>query len=715
MVTGDVFGPPLAAFIRGDLDLKPEVPPTANLGRLLCSLDSELLAAIALMPLLDGWARGWNWEKQSTGTVFLEVGRELEAHLDTELTERERGLAGAWLVDCATTMSYFDYDAAGFPIVAPDWEDRVSECREVLLRRHPIHLAHEKEPPPWTTWRQRFPGRMPATFVRDWRPETRQAIEQAFKNPNWEHPRALNALQRMPLELDPMIVDLVGRFAIKIEDAKGKLKWKLVNGEGDQELWVDRWTNFYNLVQADLDEAHYWLGRPFWLTYNTDKRGRIFSLQHLHFGREDHVRAMFRFHKGEKLGPDGLYWLAVHVANCEGTADKFTWNERVAWVEANYPRIESIGTARDPGAVFEDWRDADKPFAFVAACREYVAAKADPENFTTHLPVSFDHTCSGIQHLAMIMRDEKAGALVNVLDADRPQDIYLAVARQLKDAIDAAKGEFADWWKAVFAQLSERDRRKLLKRPVMTYAYAAEKNSRQQQIAEEYYKLRRKNRFKNKVPEGAFGYLANEAEKVIEELLPAPAKFMRWMKEFARYHAERGDVLTWTNPTGFPVRNAYHVPQEPRRVSLQRGGVRIRFNLADGATKEISMEKTLRSAAANFVHSMDASHLVRVVNAAADPVEGIKDILVVHDSFACHAPRAVRLNQIIRRELATMYQAGTASTKSLISDVVRHYDPISNLCGANRIKQMPAPPNLIPPPLGDLDPMDVQSAEWACI
>ena len=169
MVTEDVFGPPLAAFIRGDLDLKPDTPPTPNLGRLLYSLDPETLSAIALMPLLDGWARGWDWEKQSTGTVYLEAGREFEAHLDTELTERqlgrteltdlELGLAGAWLVKCATTMSYLDYDGAGFPIVAPDWEPYVSECRKILLRRHPVHLAHETEPPPWTGWRQHFPGR----------------------------------------------------------------------------------------------------------------------------------------------------------------------------------------------------------------------------------------------------------------------------------------------------------------------------------------------------------------------------------------------------------------------------------------------------------------------------------------------------------------------------------------------------------------------------
>jgi len=37
--------------------------------------------------------------------VLWAVGR-------TKLADEELGLAGAWLVTCATTMSYLDYDAA---------------------------------------------------------------------------------------------------------------------------------------------------------------------------------------------------------------------------------------------------------------------------------------------------------------------------------------------------------------------------------------------------------------------------------------------------------------------------------------------------------------------------------------------------------------------------------------------------------------------------
>jgi hypothetical protein len=35
---------------------------------------------------------------------------------------------------------------------------------------------------------------------------------------DWEHAKAVSALRRVRLEIDPMIVDLVSRFANKIKD-----------------------------------------------------------------------------------------------------------------------------------------------------------------------------------------------------------------------------------------------------------------------------------------------------------------------------------------------------------------------------------------------------------------------------------------------------------------------------------------------------------------
>ena len=61
----------------------------------------------------------------------------------------------------------------------------------------------------------------------------------------------------------------------------------------------------------------------------------------------------------------------------------------------------------------------------------------------------------------------------------------------------------------------------------------------------------------------------------------------------------------------------------------------------------------MNAAAPNLVHALDASHLIRVVNAAAS--EGITSIAVVHDSFGSLAPQARELHRIIRTQFAVLY------------------------------------------------------------
>ena len=97
--------------------------------------------------------------------------------------------------------------------------------------------------------------------------------------------------------------------------------------------------------------------------------------------------------------------------------------------------IEAI--AADARGTFEDWIRASDPFQFVAACLELAAAWADP-NFETHLPIGFDGSCTGIQHLSLLVRDEQAGKLVNLIATDRPRDIYADVAAYVQDSLNVA-------------------------------------------------------------------------------------------------------------------------------------------------------------------------------------------------------------------------------------------------------------------------------------
>jgi DNA-directed RNA polymerase, mitochondrial len=78
------------------------------------------------------------------------------------------------------------------------------------------------------------------------------------------------------------------------------------------------------------------------------------------------LRAVFKFVKGVRLTEKGLSWLEVHCANSHGATDKESFDERRKWVDNKRDKIREI--AADPFGTFKNWRKADKPFAYVAAC-----------------------------------------------------------------------------------------------------------------------------------------------------------------------------------------------------------------------------------------------------------------------------------------------------------------------------------------------------------
>jgi len=57
---------------------------------------------------------------------------------------------------------------------------------------------------------------------------------------------------------------------------------------------------------------------------------------------------------------------------------------------------------------------------------ELSAAEKDP-GYITRFPVLLDGSCNGIQHLALMTRDEEAGRLVNLTNADEIFDLYSIV------------------------------------------------------------------------------------------------------------------------------------------------------------------------------------------------------------------------------------------------------------------------------------------------
>src|SRR5262249_32463189 len=80
----------------------------------------------------------------------------------------------------------------------------------------------------------------------------------------------------------------------------------------------------------------------------------------------------------------------------------------------------------NPPDTDDKWIDADKPFRFVAACRELAAYWGDPDNFVTHLPIAFDGSANGLQHLALLSGDSEAAEMVNLTDPSKLGEAMLA-------------------------------------------------------------------------------------------------------------------------------------------------------------------------------------------------------------------------------------------------------------------------------------------------
>lgn len=699
----------LADFLAGKLKQKPEKPPPW-LGSLIAHyrFTPDELAVMALAPLLNAIDRGWldkddndspqralrqkmgaefsfrvalkkqlrseNKAERRAAKTTLKTGKDWWK-LKSDWTPAQYVHAGDWLMmQCVKTLNCFEVKS-GVPVIVPECRMELDAIRDELMRRDQVLCPHLTPPGDWTGWRIQYDDRLQETFIRG-RPECEAAITRAFLQPDFEHARGISNLRRVPLKIDGCMRDLVEQFTVDVMKYKGK------EGGAEQRAANER------TVAADVRDAKWIADRPFWLSYNCDFRGRANATQHLNFAREDHVRSLFKFAKGMRLDGRGIYWLEIHCANCEGSTAKEPRSERIKWVAENRrQKIQAI--ANDPFNTFDLWKDTDSPFCFVAACRELAAAWNDPENFETHLPIGFDGSANGLQHLALLTSDRVAGRMVNLCDfseTGEPQDAYGVVVAKVIELLKADDHKWAAWWRGRLALLNDRQRRKLLKTPAMTFAYGATPKGMADNIAKVYRK-----QFQGLEPKTESGvYLGRKIIEACAEILPEPASVMNYIRALAQHCMDQGRFLEWTTPTSFPVCNSYN---KPNTITVNCGGGR-RYRVANGTLNKIRKRKTLDSAAANFVHSMDATHLARIVNAAVS--EGISDILTVHDCFYCLAPQATRFIEIILKELCDLYQ---------------NNDPLAEL--RNQNVSDPSNPDLFPvPPKGTLVLLDGKTISW---
>ena len=473
-------------------------------------------------------------------------------------------------------------------------------------------------------------------------------------------------------------------------------------------------------------------------------------------------------------------WLKSHVA---GTANGNTFSaverpgelgfeEKIAWVDAHISQLRRVGEAvlnrEDPAKIA--WALPKDPYQFIAACAELVQALDEGPGFKTRLPLTFDGTCSGLQHMCGMMRAEE-GRFVNLTPNEEFDDFYrrvtFGVAQLLRPVMydvefnrlrrdetvcekkrkckectghcglplvaldhDIVSGEDRAWpEREIFSAhpfewlMADQLDRSIGKPTGMTYFYGAraggftqKKDGRwvpygmtksiydilKERLEKERKQLPPEDRIRHEPldydiadgddidglahlssdalwekcrdkPPAPYGAreLATAAYNVIGKMVPRAKALRDCLAQLARLCSKNHEYLVWTTPLGLPIINWYH-QGEIKRISLPLLGRRKQVKFATGYTDEIDEHKAADSATANFVHSVDAAHLQLVAIAAAN--EGI-DLVTAHDCFGCIAPRARRLNEILRERYIHLHDEHNSLLDGLLSSVRKIIPP----------------------------------------
>ena len=210
-----------------------------------------------------------------------------------------------------------------------------------------------------------------------------------------------------------------------------------------------------------------------------DFRGRAYPMPpHLNHLGNDLCRGLLIFANGKPLGPNGLMWLKIQVANLMGY-DKHSFEQRVAFIDKHLEDV--FDSAKHPFDGKRWWLTAEDPWQCLAACFELSAAvkSPNPDDFISHIPIHQDGTCNGLQHYAALGGDAIGAKQVNMIPSDAPQDLYTAVAAAVQKQVN--EDALLDVPEANL--MKYRVNRKLVKQTVMTNTYGVTFVGARRQVA----------------------------------------------------------------------------------------------------------------------------------------------------------------------------------------------------------------------------------------
>ena len=413
-------------------------------------------------------------------------------------------------------------------------------------------------------------------------------------------------------------------------------------------------------TRTQLEAAEKFRDDVFYLCWSFDYRGRAYPIQSFLTPQDtDFGKSLIRFADEQPVTDESEKWLAFQVATTFGK-DKDTFDERQAWVKENHELITLVAT--DPIDSLPLWEGTEEPWQFMAACHEYYHCCIIKDHNHTGLAVAVDATCSGLQILAGLAKDQSTASLVNVCPGSKPSDAYKAVAIEARKYLPK---RMHPWMT-----------RKTTKRTVMTIPYNATKDSSRKYIREA---LREQgiDHTSEELTE-----VVNAVYKSMDAIVPGPMQVMRWIKKHVgQYIRNGGTEVEWVTPTGFVVNQKRSKPKFQRVRLKLLGDISIALYSGEGPPCPLRHQS---STAPNFIHSLDAS----ILHCSFQQFDG--PFTVIHDSVLARAGDMGTLNSLVRETYTGIFTSDCWLTR--FGEIINASEP--------------------PPIVGTLDPTVVQESTY---
>ena len=387
--------------------------------------------------------------------------------------------------------------------------------------------------------------------------------------------------------------------------------------------------------------------KSIWYPHQLDFRGRGYPLPlFLQPQGVSYAKSMLKFASGKELKTDDdQFPLLLHAANKFGL-DKEKITDRIRWVEQNRAAIEQVG--RDPWSN-KMWREADEPFAFVAACNELVGMWESGKGFISHLPVSLDATTQGLQIYSMLLRDPVAAAATNVLPSDKPSDPYQSVANSVIKRLQQSDDPMAK------TLLEFGIDRNTTKRQTMTLPYGLTMHScigYTREWLEDKIRKTGNNTFglESYAPISFLGKIIWES---IDDVVGSAKIGMAFIRSVMGTLIDNDITPRWNTPIGFPVRMRYEnydIVTVSTRIGAKAKVLSLR---QDNGTQ--SKRKSLNGGPANFIHSMDGfggllGHTINLCKA-----NEVASLGCVHDQILCRAADYMMTSACVRQATVDIF------------------------------------------------------------